>query len=212
MTIPSDDPKPDAEVRTCYCGTTATVVPGVFPHRDCDGSIPARTGRDAAAPNPLHVHILVRDADGDFDCKDPACVTGYYEPEGDYPPPAPYIFDHQAQAQARARQGWDDGIAAARAKGRGEMIAALTRHEIAGLVGTRIVVHRYIQPSLSADDPEREPAGEHDGIVTGIDAGGRMILDSCPDPIWPEPQFLGGEPQRGTSRYLVTEISKENRP
>jgi hypothetical protein len=27
-----------AEIRTCYCGTTATVVPGVFPHPDCDGS------------------------------------------------------------------------------------------------------------------------------------------------------------------------------
>ena len=114
MTIPADDPKPAAEVRTCYCGTTATVVPGVFPHRDCDGSIPARTGRDAAAPNPLHVHILVRDADGDFDCKDPACVTGYYDPEGAFPPPAPYIFDREAQAQARARQGWDAGIAAIR--------------------------------------------------------------------------------------------------
>ena len=29
------------EIRTCYCGTTATVVPGVFPHSDCDGSAPA---------------------------------------------------------------------------------------------------------------------------------------------------------------------------
>lgn len=28
-----------SEVRTCYCGTTAMVVPGVFPHPDCDGSV-----------------------------------------------------------------------------------------------------------------------------------------------------------------------------
>lgn len=35
------------EVRTCYCGTTATVVPGVFPHRDCDGSVAAGTGPSA---------------------------------------------------------------------------------------------------------------------------------------------------------------------
>ena len=27
------------EIRTCYCGTTATVMPGVFPHPDCDGSV-----------------------------------------------------------------------------------------------------------------------------------------------------------------------------
>ncbi len=27
------------EIRTCYCGMTATVMPGVFPHSDCDGSV-----------------------------------------------------------------------------------------------------------------------------------------------------------------------------
>jgi hypothetical protein len=27
-----------AGTRTCYCGTTATAVPGTFPHPDCDGS------------------------------------------------------------------------------------------------------------------------------------------------------------------------------
>jgi hypothetical protein len=35
------DAEPAAEVRTCYCGTTAAVVPGSFPHDDCDGSAPA---------------------------------------------------------------------------------------------------------------------------------------------------------------------------
>jgi hypothetical protein len=30
---------PQAEIRTCYCGTTATVMRGVFPHPDCDGSV-----------------------------------------------------------------------------------------------------------------------------------------------------------------------------
>lgn len=36
---PQPAPEPRPEVRTCYCGTTATVVPGVFPHSDCDGSV-----------------------------------------------------------------------------------------------------------------------------------------------------------------------------
>lgn len=31
--------QPAPEIRTCYCGTTATVIPEVFPHRDCDGSV-----------------------------------------------------------------------------------------------------------------------------------------------------------------------------
>lgn len=30
---------PQGEIRTCYCGTTATAVPGTFPHPDCDGSV-----------------------------------------------------------------------------------------------------------------------------------------------------------------------------
>lgn len=36
--MPAENPP---AIRTCYCGTTATVVPGVFPHPDCDGSAPA---------------------------------------------------------------------------------------------------------------------------------------------------------------------------
>jgi hypothetical protein len=33
-------PDPErGEIRTCYCGTTATVMPEVFPHPDCDGSV-----------------------------------------------------------------------------------------------------------------------------------------------------------------------------
>jgi hypothetical protein len=34
-------PAAPRDIRTCYCGTTAAVVPGVFPHPDCDGSVPA---------------------------------------------------------------------------------------------------------------------------------------------------------------------------
>lgn len=43
MAILGEDgkPQPAPEVRTCYCGMTAPAVPNVFPHDDCDGSVPA---------------------------------------------------------------------------------------------------------------------------------------------------------------------------
>jgi hypothetical protein len=46
-----------------------------------------------------------------------------YEPEGACPPPAPFIFDREAQAQVRARQGWDAGIAAILDDAEPDMIA-----------------------------------------------------------------------------------------
>lgn len=84
-----------------------------------------------------------------------------------------------------------------------------SRHEIAALAGVKVTVRRYIQPTLKAGDPDREPAGEHAGTVTHIDGAGRLVLDSCPEAIWPEPAFLGGSPQHGTSRWLVTEITRD---
>jgi hypothetical protein len=84
-----------------------------------------------------------------------------------------------------------------------------TAEELAALTGRRVTVRRYVQPTLAPGDPQREPASEHAGTVTRIDSAGRIVLDSCADAIWPEPQYLGGEPQHGTSRWLVTEISAE---
>lgn len=84
-----------------------------------------------------------------------------------------------------------------------------SRHEVATLVGERVNVRRYIQPALEAGGPAREPADEHSGTVTCIDRAGRVVLDCCEEAIWPEPQFLGGSPQHGTSRWLVTEITRD---
>jgi len=49
------------EVRTCYCGTTATVVPGVFPHPDCDGSVPWEPKPAPAPARPRRPPLAVRD-------------------------------------------------------------------------------------------------------------------------------------------------------
>lgn len=84
-----------------------------------------------------------------------------------------------------------------------------SRHEVAALAGVKVTVRRYIQPTLKAGDPDREQAGEHAGTVTHVDGAGRLVLDSCPEAIWPEPAFLGGSPQHGTSRWLVTEITRD---
>lgn len=52
-------PQPAPEIRTCYCGTTATVVPGTFPHPDCDGSAPQPA---AASASQVRRHAEQRDA------------------------------------------------------------------------------------------------------------------------------------------------------
>lgn len=84
-----------------------------------------------------------------------------------------------------------------------------TRCDTVTLIDARIVVRRWIQPTLRPGDPQREPAGEAAGTVIYVDRGGRITLDTEPEPIFPEPQFLGGDPQAGTARWLVTDIEKE---
>jgi len=83
------------------------------------------------------------------------------------------------------------------------------RHEIAALIGSRVTVRRYVQPTLVSGDPGRELKYEHEGIVTAIDPAGRMVFESLPDPVWPEFAFLGGDPAQGTCKYLVTEILRD---
>lgn len=78
--------------------------------------------------------------------------------------------------------------------------------------GTRVVIRRWIQPTLKAGDPDRKSKSSHKGTVTAVDHVGRLVLDSCKDPIYPEPQFLGGIPQYGTARWLVTEVTIEGEP
>jgi hypothetical protein len=75
------------------------------------------------------------------------------------------------------------------------------------LIGRNVRIRRYVQPTLKDGDPDRELRGETAGTVTRIDRRGRLVLDSDPDPVWPGYQFLGGDPQLATCRYLVTEIT-----
>lgn len=86
----------------------------------------------------------------------------------------------------------------------------ITRHDIDALAGTRVRVRRWIQPTLRPGDPERELADEITGTVAGVPgSAGLMILDSRPgEPVCPEFQFLGGLPQDGTARYMVTEVEE----
>ena len=84
-----------------------------------------------------------------------------------------------------------------------------TRHEVPALVGERVTVRRYVQPTLRSGDPSRELTHQHEGTVTGIDPQGRMVFDSLPDPVFPEHAFLGGDPAQGTCRYLVTEVFRD---
>lgn len=83
-----------------------------------------------------------------------------------------------------------------------------TRHDAGTLIDARIIVRRWIQPTLRPGDPQREPKGEFAGTVLYVDRGGRITLDSSREAIFPEPQFLGGDPQTGTARWLVTDIEK----
>lgn len=53
-------PEPRPEVRTCYCGTTATVVPGTFPHSDCDGSVRTAPGPAAEPGTALYLSAIAR--------------------------------------------------------------------------------------------------------------------------------------------------------